>query len=112
MTNFEKDMARVFDLRKAAKQYEEEAAEILARYTFEKEEAIPAGHFIAKVSRTRRFDPAYAKKYLTPEQYASTLATKPDSAQAKKMLDPETYSLTQRQYGWTVRVEPVTDEEV
>lgn len=111
MSDFDKDMARVHDLRQAAKAYEAEAAEILARYTWDEERAYPAGNFIAQVSRTRRFDPAIAKKVLTPEEYTSTLVTKPDSAAAKKALDPERYRAAQREYGYTVRIEPVTDDE-
>lgn len=104
-------MARVFLLRKQAAACEAEAKEILERYTFERDEAFSAGDFIVRVNRTRRFDAGLAKKNLTPEQYAATLVTKPDSALAKRVLSEDEYRASQRDYGWTVKVEEVQDGE-
>lgn len=79
----DRDMARVFLLRKQAKALEAEAAEILERYTFEEDTAFSAGGFIVRVNRTRRFDPALAKKVLHPDDYSRILVTKPDSGQSR-----------------------------
>lgn len=110
MSDLDRDMARVFLLRKQAAACEAEAKEILERYTFEKDEAFSAGDFIVRVNRTRRFDPALAKRNLSPEAYAKTLVTKPDSTLAKKVLSEDDYRASQREFGFTVRIEEVTDD--
>lgn len=110
VSSLERDMARVFLLRKQAKALEEEAKEILERYTFERDEAFSAGDFIVRVNRTRRFDPALAKKVLTADEYAATLVTQPDSTLAKRVLPQNVYESTQKEYGWTVKVEEVRDD--
>lgn len=110
-TDLDKDMRRVYMLRKQAKACEDEAKEILERYTFDKDEAFSAGDFIVRVNRTRRFDPALAKKVLTSDEYAATLVTKPDSTLAKKVLPQDVYESAQKEYGWTVKVEEAKDDE-
>ena len=71
----------------------------------------PAGKYLLRVSPTVRFDAATAQRQLTADQYAATLVTKPDSAKAKKVLSDEDYRLCQKNYGHTIKVVPVTDEE-
>lgn len=110
MNDFDKDMAHVHDLRKMAAQCEQEAKEILSKYTWDEERAYPAGQFIVDVAKTRRFDAGWARKNLSEEDYALTLVTKPDSMTAKKNLPPEKYALAQRDdYGWTVKVRPANE---
>lgn len=106
---FEKAIARVYDLRQMAKQYEAEAKEILASIDFDEERHYLAGHFIAQVSRTRKFDPATAERNLTPEELAATLVTRPDSELAKRVLSPERYAAAQKEYGFTVRIVPAEE---
>lgn len=111
MSDLDKDMRRVYMLRKQAKACEDEAKEILERYTFERDEAFSAGDFIVRVNRTRRFDPALAKKVLHPDDYSRILVTAPSSTRAKQELSAEMYALSQKEFGWTVKVEEAKDDE-
>lgn len=109
-STLERDMREVYLLRRSAAADLARADEILSRYTFDEDTAFSAGDFIVRVNRTRRFDAGLAKKNLTPEQYAATLVTKPDSTLAKKVLSEDDYRASQREYGWTIKVEEVTDD--
>lgn len=71
----------------------------------------PAGPYILKVTRTKRFDEATAKRNLPPHLFSLILKKKPDSALAKAQLDDDQYALCQREYGLTKRIERVVDEE-
>jgi len=71
----------------------------------------PAGEYILQVRPTLRFDAATAKRALTPAEFESILVSKPDSTVAKKVLGEDRFKVTQKVYGQTRTIVPVTDEE-
>lgn len=96
-------------LRAQAKAAEEEADALLDSLGTLNPDNYAAGNYILQITPTKRFDARTAKENLTPEEFASTLATKPDSATAKKVLSPERYALAQKVYGVTRKIVEVTD---
>lgn len=96
-------------LRAQAKAAEEEANDLLDSLGTLNPDNYAAGDYILKVQPNRRFDARTAEQNLTPEEFALTLATKPDSATAKAKLSPERYALAQRDYGVTRKIVEVTD---
>lgn len=108
--DFEKIIARVYWLKQEARAREQEASDLLDRLGDLDIRDYPAGKFILQVTETRRFNPDYAQRNLTEEEYRLTLATKPDATTAKKALSPASYAKTQRVYGLTRSVISVTDE--
>lgn len=110
---FEYDMARVADLRAEIKAHEAEIQDIFGAHAAMLSAAgeYVAGDYIVKVTPTLRFDAATAEKNLTTEEYDKILEIVPSSSTAKKVLSPERYAQAQKHYGWTRKVEPVTDSE-
>lgn len=96
-------------LRQQAKEANEQADMLLDSLGDLAVDDYVAGPYILQVRPTVRFDPATAERNLTAEEFALTLATKPDSAMAKKVLSPERYAAAQRVYGVTRRIIEVTD---
>lgn len=107
----DKAIARIGMLRASIKAQEDEVKDIIASLgDLEPGKSVHAG-WIMETRPTVRFDPAIAKRVLTPTQYDSILAIKPDSKLAKAVLDAEDYARTQKIYGTTVSVYRPTDEE-
>ena len=109
--DFNDKVRRVFWMHKEAKALEAKADELLDSLGALETHNYAAGDFILQVTPTKRFDPATAKRALTAEQFASILATKPDSATAKSVLPPNVYAQTQRTYGQTRKIVLVDDLE-
>lgn len=96
-------------LRAQAKAAEEEANDLLDSLGTLNPDNYAAGDYILQVTPTKRFDARTAQENLTPEEFASTMATKPDSATAKKALSPERYAECQKTFGQTRRIVEVSD---
>lgn len=109
MSDFSRTVRRVAMLREAIKEYEDEIKTLLGSLGELAVDDYPAGEFILKVQPNRRFDPATAEQNLTPEEFALTLATKPDSATAKAKLSPERYAAAQKDNGTKMTIVRVTD---
>lgn len=97
-------IARAFALRAQAKANEAEAKELLASLGDVDVDTYAVGDYQVKVTPTKRFDAATAKRNLTPAEFAKILKKVPDSALAKAVLD-ERYEACQKDYGVTVKIE-------
>lgn len=106
-----KTVARIADLQARKAAIEAEIEEAYGTLGDLEERNYPAGPYILKVTRTRRFDEATAKRNLPPHLFNMILKKKPDSALAKATLDKDEYALCQREYGFTKKIERVVDEE-
>lgn len=107
--DFNETIARVAQLRAQAKASTDEANELLAGLDLEVRD-YAAGNYIAKVTRTVRFDAATAKKNLTKKEFAAILKPVPDSALAKALLD-DRFALCQKEYGLTTKIVPVGEDD-
>jgi uncharacterized protein (UPF0335 family) len=106
-----KTVARIAQLQANKAAIEDEIEELYGTLGELEERNYPAGPYILKVTRTRRFDEATAKRNLPPHLFNMILKKKPDSALAKAQLSEDEYALCQREYGWTKKIERVVDEE-
>lgn len=106
-----KTVARIAQLQASKSAIENEIEELYGTLGDLEERNYPAGPYILKVTRTRRFDEATAKRNLPPHLFDMILKKKPDSALAKAQLSEDEYALCQREYGFTKRIEPVVDAE-
>jgi len=111
MSTLAEKASRAYWLGQQIKALEEERNALLDAMQISETGDYAAGDFIVKVYPTVRFDPATAKRALTPQEFESILATKPDSAKAKAVLGGERYAATQKVYGMTRKIIPITDEE-
>ena len=108
---FEGQIRKAYWLREQAKDCAERANEILDSLGEFSTGKYPAGEFIFKVTPTVRFNAAEAQQNLTPEEFTSILKPAPNAALAKALLGEERYKATQKVYGQTREIIPVTDEE-
>lgn len=106
-----KTVARIAQLQQQKAAAEAEIEELYGTLGDLEERNYPAGPYILKVTRTKRFDEATAKRNLPPHLFSLILKKKPDSALAKAQLDEDQYALCQREYGFTKKIERVVDEE-
>ena len=111
MEGFAEKVKRAYWLREQAKALATEANEILDSLGELSTGKYPAGEFIFKVTPTVRFNAAEAQQNLTPEEFTSILKPAPNAALAKALLGEERYKATQKVYGQTRKIIPVTDEE-
>lgn len=106
-----KTVARIAQLQASKSAIENEIEELYGTLGDLEERNYPAGPYILKVTRTKRFDEATAKRNLPQHLFSLILKKKPDSALAKAVLDEDQYALCQREYGLTKRIEKVEDAE-
>ena len=97
-------VARIFQLRAQAKALEAEAKELAESLGEAPVDSYVVGDYLVKVTRTKRFDAATAKRELTKKEFEAIQKRVPDSALAKALLD-DRYELCQKDYGQSVRVE-------
>lgn len=95
--NAQQAAERIYTLRQAIKQYEDEI-NTLSKEHFAKREVdtYVEGPFKVIVGRNARFDPALAKALLSEEEYNSILETKPSGTKAKAILSPVEYQMLQK----------------
>jgi|SRR5665647_72282 len=108
--NFSQTVAQAYRLGKEIKALEEERENLLGSLGDLSERDYPAGDYILRVTRTKRFDEATAKRNLTPDEFTAIMKLKPDSTLAKAILGGE-YGKTQREYGWTRKIVRIEDAE-
>lgn len=101
----------VYRKRAEIKRLEEEVKEITSQFENYEERDWPAGDYILRTGKTRRFDPVTAKRKLTAEEYEAILVLKADSAKAKKVLDEDVYEECQKEFGTTIRVFRLDEKE-
>ena len=104
-------VAKIARKREQIAQLEQEIAELWDEVGDLEVRDYAAGNYIVKVSETRRFDPALAKRALSAKEYKSILKLVPDSKVAKALLDDELYRQCQRVYGLTKKIVLVEDED-
>jgi hypothetical protein len=108
---FAEKIKRAYWLRQQSEAYKAEADAILDGLGEFDTGKYPAGEFIYQVTPTVRFDASTAQRALLPEEFASILKPTPNAALAKALLGEERYKATQKVYGQTRKIIPVTDEE-
>ena len=106
-----KTVAQIARLQREKAALEAQIEELYGTLGDLEERNYPAGEYILKVTRTRRFDEATAKRNLPSHLFDMILKRKPDSTLAKAVLDADEYTLCQREYGWTKKIEKVEDAE-
>lgn len=111
MEGFAEKIRRAYWLRQQAAAFAKEADKILDGLGEFDRGKYPAGEFIYEVTPTVRFDASTAQRNLKPDEFESILKRKPDSALAKAVLGEDRYKATQKVYGQTRKIIPVTDEE-
>lgn len=97
-------IARINALRTQAASDLAEAKELIASLGDLVADDYAVGDFRVKVTPTKRFDAATAKRNLTDTEFNKILKKVPDSALAKAVLD-EKYELCQKTYGMTVSID-------
>jgi hypothetical protein len=108
---FADKIKRAYWLRQQAASLTAEADEILDGLGELPTGKYPAGEFIFQVTPTVRFDASTAQRHLSPDEFESILKRTPNAALAKALLGEDRYKATQKVYGQTRKIIPVTDEE-